>query len=85
MVDKFFKYCIILANMRKLKYILNNFMTSRHVTSRHVTSRHVTSFILNFFKQFNYLNFYITEIRETSKSLLLKFKLIYILKNYGSF
>ena len=80
MVDKFFKYCIILANMRKLKYILNNFMTSRHVTSRHVTS-----FILNFFKQFNYLNFYITEIRETSKSLLLKFKLIYILKNYGSF
>ena len=35
------------------------------------------NFYFKLFKQFNYLNFYITEINETFKSLLLNFKLIY--------
>ena len=43
-------------------------------------NRQPSTFILNFFKQFNYLNFYITEISETFKSLLLNFKLIYTSK-----
>ena len=43
-------------------------------------NRQPSTFILNFFKQFNYLNFYITEINEIFKSLLLNFKLIYTSK-----
>ena len=66
--------------MRNLKYILNNFMTSRHVTSRHVTSRHVTSFILNFIQNYVYI-IYLLFVKhsysflisiQTAKSLGLK-------------
>ena len=38
------------------------------------------NFYFKLFKQSNHLNFYITEISETFKSLLLNFKLIYISK-----
>ena len=61
--------------MRNLKYILNNFMTSRHVTSRHVTS-----FILNFIQNYVYI-IYLSFVKysysflisiQTAKSLGLK-------------
>ena len=61
--------------MRNLKYILNNFMTSRHVTSRHVTS-----FILNFIQNYVYI-IYLSFVKysysflisiQTAKSLWLK-------------
>lgn len=60
----------------RLKFLFNNLLT---------VNRQPSTFILNFFKQFNYLNFYITEISETLKSLLLKFTFIYILKKLQEF
>ena len=59
--------------MRNLKYILNNFMMSRHVTSRHV-------FILNFIQNYVYI-IYLSFVKysysflisiQTAKSLGLK-------------